>query len=145
VAPRKRTTRDLARASILAAPFALAPIARRLIRLRIPIDLSVYRAAGMKVAAFLGGSLYMKHWTHLDGRLLGPTAHVPLPFTYPPFAAILAVPLGLMGPGLAFVFWSLVCGGLVVWLTSVAFRPLLDRFPRRRWLVLGGLAAALSA
>jgi alpha-1,2-mannosyltransferase len=75
-----------------------------------------------------GGSLY-DHAT--SSHLL---------FTYPPFAAILFVPLVLAPFRVAYALW--IAGELaaLVWVVHVAFRPLLDRFGGWRPLALGVVA-----
>ena len=103
-----------------------APPAQRL------VDLDVYRQAGRSV---------------LDGReVYGFLAHPPqyLPFTYPPFAALLAVPLAWLPFGAAGVVWTvgeLACTVAITWL---AFRALLPRFGRWAPVVLGLLAGAMQ-
>lgn len=81
------------------------------------IDLAVYRAAGESL---------------LDGRplydYLTPLPQF-LPFTYPPFAAVVALPLALMSTQAANWLWSLATLAVLVWLVLVAFRPLLRTVP----------------
>jgi alpha-1,2-mannosyltransferase len=66
-----------------------------------------------------------------------------LPFTYPPFAALAAVPLAVVPFTVAGWLWSLLQLALLWWGVSIAFRPLLQRFSQRSGLVCGVLAAAL--
>jgi alpha-1,2-mannosyltransferase len=96
------------------------------------VDLDVYRGAGSAV---------------LHGRdLYSFVGHAPqrLPFTYPPFAALLATPLA----GLSFTatgwVWSVGEVLTTVAVTALAFRPLLRRFGRWWPLAAGLLAGALQ-
>ena len=96
------------------------------------VDLDVYRNAGASV---------------LHGRdLYGYLSHPPqrLPFTYPPFAALLAAPLAWLPFDPAGILWTL--GELVctVALTAIGFARLLK--PHRRWqpLLLGVLAGLVQ-
>jgi len=80
-------------------------------------DLRVYRDAAARVLD--GQALYP------PGSRYGPDQ--PLPFTYPPFAALVAVPLALMPVGSATVLWWLACGACLLWLVRRAFAPALPR------------------
>lgn len=96
------------------------------------VDLDVYRGAGRAV---------------LRGRdLYGFVGHAPqrLPFTYPPFAALLAAPLAAVSFTVAGWIWSVGEVLTTVAITSLAFRPLLSRFGRWWPLVAGVLAGALQ-
>jgi alpha-1,2-mannosyltransferase len=78
------------------------------------IDLAVYRSAGQSILA--GRGIYA-----------GFTAPWHLGFTYPPFAAVLAVPLAVVSWWQAQLGWVLVVylsAGVAVW---YSFRPLLRR------------------
>ncbi len=97
------------------------------------IDLAVYRSAGQSL--LLGRPLY---------NYLTPVPQL-LPFTYPPFAAILAVPLAVIPPDLANWIWNLGSIAVLGWLVLVAFRPLIRRFPTAyRPLVFAVLLAAMT-
>ena len=94
------------------------------------VDLDVYRNAGTSV---------------LHGRdLYGFRSHPPqrLPFTYPPFAALLAVPLSWLPFGAAGIVWTLGELACTVVLTAIGFRLLLPR-AGRWWPLLLGLLAGL--
>ena len=65
-----------------------------------------------------------------------------LPFTYPPFAAITALPLLLAPFRLVGYLWTALQYALLWYTVGVAFRPFLDRFGHRRPLVQGMVAAA---
>ena len=96
------------------------------------VDLDVYRNAGRSV---------------LDGRhiytFLG---HPPqrLPFTYPPFAALLAVPLATVPFMVAGWIWTVGEVATTAAIAAVAFRPMLRRCGRWWPLALGALAGALQ-
>lgn len=96
------------------------------------VDLDVYRGAGRAV---------------LDGRdLYAFVGHAPqrLPFTYPPFAALLAAPLALVPFQVAGWVWSVGEVLTTAAIAALAFRPLLRRFGRWWPLALGLLAGALQ-
>jgi alpha-1,2-mannosyltransferase len=92
------------------------------------VDLDVYRGAGR--AVLQGADLY---------RFLG---HPPqrLPFTYPPFAALLAAPLAWMSFAVAGWVWSIAEVALTATITWLAFRR---TWPRcgRWWPLAVGIAA----
>jgi alpha-1,2-mannosyltransferase len=95
------------------------------------VDLAVYRSAGQSL---------------LHGRpLYGYLTPVPqlLPFTYPPFSALVALLLAAIPARAANWVWTLGSLAVLGWLVLVAFRPLVRRFPvAQRPLVV---AAALGA
>lgn len=94
------------------------------------VDLDVYRNAGTSV---------------LHGRdLYGYLSHPPqrLPFTYPPFAALLAVPLAWLPFGVAGILWTLGELACTVGLTAFGFARLL-RQRATGWPLLLGLLAGL--
>lgn len=95
-------------------------------------DLGVYRAAGSSVLHGLG--------------LYGPDflvrAHFHDGFTYPPFAALLFVPIGALSATGAYVLWTIVTLVLLTVLVGLSFGPLLRRVARgRRPLALGAVTA----
>ncbi len=96
------------------------------------VDLEVYRDAGISV--LLGRPVY---------HFLTPVPQL-LPFTYPPFAALLAIPLGLLPLGLAQALWTAGQLGLLLWIVSVAFRPLLARAGLLAPVALGAAGAAVA-
>jgi alpha-1,2-mannosyltransferase len=97
------------------------------------IDLSVYRSAGQSL--LLGRPIY---------DYLTPVPQL-LPFTYPPFAAVLAVPLAVIPPSLADWIWNLGTLAVLGWLVLVAFRPLIRRFPPTyRPIVFAVLLSAMA-
>ena len=96
----------------------------------VPIDLGVYRAGGDAVI----------HGKTLYGHAFGAHFNEPirLPFTYPPFAAIVFVLLEIWPWQVAMVGWfiiSFVAFGYLVW---EGFRPIIKRF-----VVLACLCAVL--
>ena len=95
------------------------------------VDLDVYRSAGQSLLQ--GRPLY---------QYLTPVPQL-LPFTYPPFSAIVAVPLALMGAEVTNWVWTLGSLAVLGWLVLVAFRPLVRRFsaPVRPLVVAVAIAA----
>jgi alpha-1,2-mannosyltransferase len=80
-------------------------------------DLEVYRAAGQSLLT--GRPLY---------DYLTPVPQL-LPFTYPPFSAVIAIPLAWLSPYSANWVWSVGTLAVLGWLVLVAFRPFVCRFP----------------
>ena len=70
------------------------------------------------------------------------SADVHLPFTYPPFAALLSPWLAWLPPLADVLIWTAAELVTIVWLTSVGFRPLLARAGSGRPYLLAALAAA---
>ncbi|MEA2504735.1 MAG: alpha,2-mannosyltransferase [Actinomycetota bacterium] len=96
---------------------------------KFPLDLAVYREAGRVVLH--GGDPYAADF----GRHL----RVPLPFTYPPFAALASVAVGLLSEPVAIVAWTVLSLSLLatmVWL--VMGRSI------RQPVLLGLVAGALA-
>jgi alpha-1,2-mannosyltransferase len=91
------------------------------------VDLQVYERAGDAVRH--GAELY----EDVDSRLV---------FTYPPFAALVAVVAAPFSGWLSRFTWTLATVAALVAVVVVAFRPLLDRCAAHlRPLVVGGVAA----
>lgn len=87
-------------------------------------DLNVYRS----------GADHILHGLPLYGPWPG------LPFTYPPFAAVLLVPVDVVGQPAATILWV-----VVNWLTYLGFAGvLLSRLGVRRWWLAGALLAGLG-
>lgn len=125
---------DLLVAGVVLAA-ALVPMFWWRYRWHVPIDLGVYRAGGDAVI----------HSKTLYGHAFGARFNMPirLPFTYPPFAAIVFVLLAIWPWQWAMVGWFIIsfCAfGYLVW---EGFGPLLARFRRHPVLVLGVLCAVL--
>jgi alpha-1,2-mannosyltransferase len=116
----------------VAGALAALPVVLAVPRRFLPIDLLVYQAGGLAVR--LGQPLY-------DGNLeFG--GFETLPFTYPPVAALLLLPLSFLEPWTTTVLMSLLTVAAVAVMVAVAARPLLLRVPAsRRPLALAGLVA----
>jgi alpha-1,2-mannosyltransferase len=100
------------------AVFALAaaPLLHLRIHLhRFPVDLDVYREAGR----------YALHHRDPYSPGFGDSLRIKLPFTYPPFAALLLIPLALVPKTPLLVGWTALCVGLLIVLTFLAVRPAL--------------------
>ena len=95
------------------------------------LDLEVYRDG----AASLVGGRPVYEW--LTGVPLF------LPFTYPPFAALVMTPLLLVPFPVAGWLWALLQVGLLWVCAGIAFRPFLGRWGERRGLAQGLVAAVL--
>src|SRR4051794_282138 len=78
-------------------------------------DLYVYRDAGRRL---------------LDGHPLYTTDPKILPFTYPPFAAVVSVAFALLPKKVAGFGWLLVNVAILMVVVRIVFRPALDRLPR---------------
>jgi len=94
---------------------------------KFPLDLAVYREAGRVVLH--GGNPY--------APAFGRDLRVPLPFTYPPFAAMAAVVLALVPNALLGALWTALSLGLLGAIAWLAFRPAIQRVEREppvaRW------------
>jgi alpha-1,2-mannosyltransferase len=100
----------------------------------MPVDLAVYREAGR--AVLHGMDLYAPGFRH-------PWPH--LAFTYPPFAAVLSVPLGLVPSPALVVAWTCASLLLLLGMARMVLRPHLDpeRAGVRQGLLLGLAAGAV--
>lgn len=96
------------------------------------VDLEVYRDGGR--AVLRGAPLY-------DVLTQPPQL---LPFTYPPFAAVLAVPFTLLPWFAAQVLWTVLIYVALVVTVCYAFRDLILRFGRWAPLAAGVLVAAMT-
>jgi alpha-1,2-mannosyltransferase len=96
---------------------------------KFPLDLAVYREAGRVVLH--GGDPYAADF----GRHL----RVPLPFTYPPFAALVSVPLGVLSEPVAIVAWTTLSLSLLVAMVWLVMGRSL-----RQPILLGLIAGALA-
>jgi alpha-1,2-mannosyltransferase len=96
------------------------------------VDLDVYRSGGQAVL----------HGLPVYGFLTQPPQL--LPFTYPPFAVLLAVPLAFVSWAVAQWLWVVLVFVALAVAVRYAFAGLLGRFPR--WApVLAGVLVALCA
>jgi alpha-1,2-mannosyltransferase len=82
------------------------------------VDFSVYRAAGLAV---LHGRSLFSPWMASQMKMS-------LPFTYPPLAAVVSVPFGLLSFDAGFVLWNLISVVALVYIIRTAAKPLLARF-----------------
>jgi alpha-1,2-mannosyltransferase len=97
------------------------------------VDLAVYRSAGDSLLH--GRPLY---------DYLTPVPQL-LPFTYPPFSAVIAIPLAAMSRQAANWVWTLGTLAVLGWLVLVAFRPFIRRFPSSyRPVVAAALLASMA-
>jgi len=123
----------LAVAGVLAAMWMLHPYVRKWDL----ADLAVYRAAGRAVV----------HRQSVFGSYVHDQLRLPLPFIYPPFAALMAAPFSFLTEKTANLAWTAVTIVVLAAVVRVCFAPLLRRFGRAApaALVLTLLAvAALS-
>jgi alpha-1,2-mannosyltransferase len=95
------------------------------------VDLDVYREAG--ISALTGRPVY--EW-------LTPVPQL-LPFTYPPVAAVFAIPLAFLPFPVLGAVWTVAQLVVLAGVVTVAFRPLLDRFGAWRRVALGVLTAVV--
>jgi len=92
-------------------------------------DLNVYRLAGSRL---------------LDGRMLYSTDPKTLPFTYPPFAALVSIGFAFLPAKVAGFVWFSVNIVMLVVVVRIVFRPAIERLPHgARLPVLLVLAAAM--
>ncbi|HVB42106.1 MAG TPA: glycosyltransferase 87 family protein [Streptosporangiaceae bacterium] len=98
-------------------------------------DLSVYRTAGRQV---LRGKFV---YPSVPADQVGNLGRSYLVFTYPPFAAILAVPLALIPWHVARLGWVAMVYGPLAMIVFFAFRPLLARTTRYRAAAFGVIFA----
>jgi alpha-1,2-mannosyltransferase len=114
----------------------LAVLASPLLALQVGAsDLAVYRHGASSLLH--GRSLYAPSFA------AGTAGH--LPFTYPPFASIAALPLLPLPQGLTAELWGVATIAMLAWCVRVAFRPLVERDPGRSDLTLAVMAAAFLA
>jgi alpha-1,2-mannosyltransferase len=100
-------------------------------------DLAVYRAAGRAVV----------HGHSVFGSYVHDQLRLPLPFIYPPFAALLAAPFSWLTEKTANLAWTGVTIVVLGAVVSVCFAPLIRRFGRAgpfAFVLILGAVAALS-
>ncbi|HEX6392923.1 MAG TPA: glycosyltransferase 87 family protein [Acidimicrobiales bacterium] len=128
-----RIARDRARVFTIRGGVLLALLAAPLLILHVgSADLDVYRH-GASVLLH-GQSLYAPSFA------TGNRGH--LPFTYPPFASIAALPLLPLPEGLTAVLWATATILMLFWCVRVSFQRLLDREPSRADWIVAILTAA---
>jgi alpha-1,2-mannosyltransferase len=98
-------------------------------------DLAVYRAAGR--AALHGHSVY--------GQFVHDQLRLPLPFIYPPFAALLAAPFSWVGETPGNLLWTATTIVVLAAVVRVCFAPLGRRFGRAAPIALVLTIAATAA
>jgi len=98
------------------------------------IDFDVYRAAGRAVL----------HGESLFGPWLATQMRVRLPFTYPPLAALFAVPFGLLRADLGLAIWDGLSIAALAWVVHAATRPLMAGRSRSCFVLALTLALALA-
>ncbi len=130
-----RVPSPLAVAGVVLAAVIVAPMAYHHLT-AVPdqrlVDLDVYRSAGRSV--LIGRPVY---------EYLTPAPQF-LPFTYPPIAALLAVPLALVPWPVLQWLWTFLIYAAAAVCVGYAFRPLLDRAGRWSPLVLGAAVGATA-
>lgn len=134
-APPAARARGWVLAGVLVLLVSAAPLVRYYLVRQPPeiwqVDLEVYRDGSLSL--LLGRDVYS--WLTASPQWL--------PFTYPPFAALLGLPLALVPFRVAGWGWTALQLFLLWVSTGVAFRPFLDRFGHRAPLVQGAVAAVL--
>jgi alpha-1,2-mannosyltransferase len=98
-------------------------------------DLAVYRAAGKAVV----------HGHSVFGPYVAQQLRVPLPFIYPPFAAVLAAPFTWLGETQANLVWTAVTVIVLAAVVRICFAPLLQRFGRGAPIALFATLVAVTA
>jgi alpha-1,2-mannosyltransferase len=102
-----------------------------------PLNHGVFEYPDFTVYRHAGGRL-------LDGRLLYTTDPKTLPFTYPPFAAVVSVIFALVPAKAAGFAWFVINIAVLVLVVRIVFRPALARVPQgARLPVLLVLSAAM--
>ena len=122
----------LAAGGVLAAMWMFHPIVYRKWDLE---DLAVYRAAGKAIV----------HGHSVFGSYVHDQLRVPLPFIYPPFAAVLAAPFTWLGETPANLAWTAVTVIVLAAVVRICFAPLLRRFGRAAPIALVGTLVAVAA
>lgn len=98
------------RCAVGAACIAVTVLIDRVIRGVEPVDFLVYREGS--AAALAGADIYS-----------GAIAGTGLPFTYPPFAALVLWPLNIAGPRIGYLGWTLACAGCLAAAISWSLAP----------------------
>jgi alpha-1,2-mannosyltransferase len=98
-------------------------------------DLAVYRAAGRAVV----------HRHSVFGSYVHDQLRLPLPFIYPPFAALLAAPFSWLPEKTANLAWTAATIVVLAAVVRVCFAPLVRRFGRAAPFALVLILAAVAA
>ncbi|MFD2421837.1 glycosyltransferase 87 family protein [Amycolatopsis pigmentata] len=125
----------LVRTALIALPMLVAAVAvvTHLVVGRFWLDLEVYRQAG---SALIHGRPVYGFAGHGE-------AGDPLPFTYPPFSALMFVPFAVIGTDAAIFGWTLVSVAALEVTIWLVLRTLGAESPRRNVLTLGSSSLAL--
>src|SRR5437870_3339831 len=113
--PARAPALDLALGVAMFAGALVSLLHLRIHPQRFPLDLDVYREAGR----------YALHGRDPFSPGFGDSLRIKLPFTYPPFAALVFVPLTLLPRTALLVAWTALCIGLFGVIVHVAVRPAL--------------------
>lgn len=106
------------------------------------IDLRVFYASGGIVRSGHASQLYdYNYQRQVQNAVVGPRANA-LPFLYPPFAALLFVPLSLLSYRGAF-FAQLILNLALLLSAALLLRPWLPAFRQRSWVLLPALYGCL--
>jgi alpha-1,2-mannosyltransferase len=99
-------------------------------------DFAVYRSAGSAVV----------HHESLFGPWIGLHLQHSLPFTYPPLAALFAVPFALIGDHVGLAIWNVISVVALFFVVRASTTDLVRRFPRPALAlgVLGAIAFVLA-
>ncbi|MDZ7619787.1 MAG: glycosyltransferase 87 family protein [Patescibacteria group bacterium] len=123
---RTSTVRDLLATGAGLGIAALTAIVWATRSIHPGIDLAVYLRVGQAVLA--GENPYSTEF--------GAGLPTPLPFTYPPIAAIAVAPLSFAPFWLVFSAWTVVSVGALSWLVQITFGSFLD-LRGYQWFLLG--------
>ena len=128
-----RVARDSTRVFTTRAGVLLASLAAPLLILHVgSADLDVYRH----------GASVLLHGQSLYAPRFAAVTHGHLPFTYPPFASIAALPLLPLPEGPTALLWAAATIMMLAWCVRVSFQKLLDREPSRADWIVAILTAA---
>src|SRR5213594_2592862 len=111
--PARPPSLDLALALAVFAGALVSLLHLRIHPVRFPLDLDVYREAGR----------YALHGRDPYSPGFGDSLRIKLPFTYPPFAALVFAPLALVPKTPLLLGWTALCVGLLIALAALAVRP----------------------
>jgi alpha-1,2-mannosyltransferase len=142
-APRPSATKGVPAAVLLAGAFILIAggvlgamwTLHPLVRKWDLEDLAVYRAAGNAV----------RHGHSVFGAYVHDQLRYPLPFIYPPVAAVVAIPTTLLGETHANLAWTSLTIVLLGAVVAVCFAPLLRRFGRAAPIAFVFVLASMCA
>jgi len=131
---RRRPSRLVVLALLVAAVGLVSAVTRVLAHDKYGIDFDVYRASGKAV---LHGKSLFSPW--LEQQM-----NKPLPFTYPPAAALVAVPFMAISDVGGYLLWNALSLLTLFFVVRRAARPLLERVAQPRVVLLLVVAIAFS-